>query len=162
MAPRYEFREDLLPISLLLTSETLQAADVEGIFAYYRSLCERRLRFVAISDVRAAIKLPDAATCLRFGEEANHLAEQLDMWSLGGAVVLESALIRGALSAIEWLYHPRRPTTYFHNMHGAVTWAIRKLEAAGTPIPPAIYDFQRQQARAGGLYSQAPGARQSE
>jgi hypothetical protein len=146
MSPRYEFREDLLPISLLNTRETLQAADVDGIFDYYRALCQQRIRFVAISDVRAALKLPDAATCLRIGEEADRLAEQLELWSLGGGVVLDSALIRGALTAIEWLYRPRRPNMYFHDMHGAVTWAIRKLEASGTPITPAIRDFARMQA----------------
>jgi hypothetical protein len=156
MAPRYEFREELLPICLLHTRETLQAADVDGIFAHYRSLCERRIRFVAISDVRAALKLPDAATCQRFGEESDRLSEQLERWSLGGGVVLESALIRGALAAIEWLYHPRRPTAYFHDMHGAVSWAIRKLEASGTPITPAIRDFERLQARAGDAALLAP------
>ena len=146
MPPRYEFREDLLPISLLNTWETLQAADVDGIFAHYRGLCEQRIRFVAISDVRAALKLPDAATCLRIGEETDRLAEQLEVWSLGAGVVLESALIRGAVTAIEWLYRPRRPNVYFHDMHGAVTWAIRKLEASGTAITPAIRDFERLQA----------------
>lgn len=148
MAARYEFREDLLPISVLLTRETLRADDVDGIFAYYRTLCERRMRFVAISDVRAAMQLPDAVTCQRIGEEADRLSAQLAAWSLGGAVVLESARIRGAISAIEWLYHPRNPTTYFHDMHGAVSWAIQRLEAAGSPIPAAVRDFERLQAPA--------------
>lgn len=147
MAPRYEFREDLLPISLLDTRDTLQAADVDGIFAYYRRLCERRIRFVSISDVRAATKLPDAATCRRFGEAADQLSEELGSWSLGGGVVLESALIRGAISAIEWIYHPKNPTTYFYDLHGAINWAIQKLEANCIPISPAIREFQRLHAR---------------
>ena len=147
MAPRYEFREDLFPISLLLTRETLQAADVEGIFSHYRGLCRQRVHFVAISDVRAAQKLPDAATCVRFGEESDRLSEELDVWSLGAGIVLDSALIRGALSAIEWLYHPRRPHAYFHDMHGALAWAIQRLESVGAPISPAIRDFERLHAR---------------
>lgn len=146
MAPRYEFREDLLPISLLNTRETLQAADVDGIFAHYRGLCRQSMRFVAISDVRAATKLPDAATCRRFGEAADQLQEELNAWSLGGAVVIESALIRGALTAIEWIYHPRRPMAYFYDLNGAVTWAIQKLETGGVPISPAIREFARQHA----------------
>lgn len=147
MAPRYEFREDLLPISLLNTRDTLQASDVDGIFAHYRTLCERRIRFVSISDVRAATRLPDAATCRRFGEAADQMNAELRTWSLGGGIVIESALIRGALSAIEWLYHPRSPTTYFYDLHGALSWAVEKLEADGTPISPAIRDFQRLHAR---------------
>lgn len=147
MAPRYAFRDDLLPISLLEARETLQAADVDGIFAHYRALCRQQVRFVAISDVRAATKLPDAATCRRFGEAADQLSEELHSWSLGGAVVLESALIRGALTAIEWIYHPRRPTTYFYDLHGAVTWAMERLERGGVPISPAIREFAREQAR---------------
>lgn len=147
MAPRYEFREDLLPICLLSTRETLQAADVDGIFAHYRELCRREVRFVSISDVRAATKLPDAATCRRFGEAADQLSGELNVWSLGGAIVLESALIRGALSAIEWIYHPGRPMTYFHDLQGAVTWAIQKLETGGVPISRAIREFAGQQGR---------------
>lgn len=146
MAPRYEFREDLLPISLLLTNDTLQASDVDGIYEHYLSLCRRRMRFVAISDVRAATRLPDAATCRRFGEAADRFSAELHTWSLGSAIVIESALIRGALAAIEWLYHPRHPTTYFYDLQGAVDWAIHKLEDSGTLITPAIRDFERLQA----------------
>jgi hypothetical protein len=146
MVHRYEFREELLPLSLLLTRETLQADDVDGIFDHYRGLCQRRISFVAISDVRAARQLPDAATCQRFGEAAALLAAEFPGCSLGAGIVLESALIRGALSAIEWLYHPEVPTMYFGDMHAAVRWAIAKLEAIGAPISSAIRELERVEA----------------
>jgi hypothetical protein len=147
MGRRYEFREELLPLSLLLTHETLQAEDVDGIFEHYRELARRRIRFVAISDVRAARQLPNAATCRRFGEAAARLAADFPGCSLGSGIVLESALIRGAIGAIEWLYHPDAPTTYFGDMWSAISWAIGKLEAVGAPISPAIRELERQESK---------------
>jgi hypothetical protein len=144
---RYHFCEDLLPISLLLTRETLRMADAAEVFDYYRRLCQRRIQFVAVSDVRAAKALPDASTCQRFGEEAARFSIESRGWSLGSGIVLESTLIRGALNAIEWLYHPQSSTTYFDSMRAAIAWAIQRLEANGTAVPEAVRQFERFHAR---------------
>jgi DNA gyrase inhibitor GyrI len=142
----YEFHEDLLPISLLSTQRTLQSSEVPGVFDHYRGLCRRGIRFVAITDLRAATEIPDARTRQRFGEEAARFAPESKRWSLGAALVLDSPVIRGALTAVEWIYRPEPPTRYFSDLPSAFDWAIQRLKAEGIPITPAIHEF-RQNAR---------------
>lgn len=137
----YEFHEEMLPISLLVTRRTLTAADVPGLFEYYRSLCQRRIRFVAVSDVRAARSMPCAKTRQRFAEEAARFAGDAKTWSLGAIVIVDSPLIRGALTAIEWLYRPPKPTRYFSDFGDAISCAVGLLEAGDMAITPSIRRF---------------------
>jgi hypothetical protein len=139
---RYEFQEDLLPICLLHTRCTLHAEDAAGIFSHFRSLCERRIRFVAISDVRAAERLPDAATCRSFGEEAKRFTVDSLPWCIGGAVIVRSPLIRGALNGIAWLYHADSPPQFIcGDMASAMAWAVETLTTNGVAIPPSVLEF---------------------
>ncbi len=137
-AEGYEFYEELLPISLLVTRRTLTATDVPGVFEYYRWLCRRQLRFVAVSDVRASQAMPDAKTRRRFAEESARFASDAAKWSLGAIVIVDSPLIRGAMTAIEWLYRPARPTRYFTDFHEALTCAVELLDAGGVALSPSL------------------------
>ena len=146
-AQGFEFHEDMLPISLLVTRRTLTADDVPAVYDYYRSLCRRRIRFVAVSDVRASQSMPCAKTRQRFAEEAARFATDAATWSLGAIVVVDSPLIRGAMTAIEWLYRPARPTRYFSDFNEAIAWAVDLLQARHIPLTPAIRRFLHDQAR---------------
>lgn len=139
----YEFHEEMLPISLLITRRTLTAEDVPGIFDYYRSLCRRGIRFVAVSDVRASLSMPDAKTRLRFAEESIRFEADARTWSLGAIVVVDSPLIRGALTAIEWLSRPPRPTRYFSDFNAAISRAAMLLESGNVALTPNIRRFLR-------------------
>jgi hypothetical protein len=139
----YDFREDLLPISLLVTRRTLRVDDVEPIFEHYRELCRRRIQFVSISDVRAAQQIPDAKTRQRIAEAALGFKAVSEHWSLGAGIVLESTVIRCVLMAIEWIARPKTPTAYFRNMPDAIDWAIARLDDARIPVTVAIRDFRR-------------------
>ncbi|HEX2736413.1 MAG TPA: hypothetical protein VHM70_32645 [Polyangiaceae bacterium] len=140
--PAFEFREELLPLSLLITRRTLTVADTEPLFDYYRGLCQRRIRFVAISDVRASTNAPDAKTRKCIADHSNAFAELAKEWSVGSVIVVQSELIRGALTAIEWLTRPASPRYYCCDMSSAVDRATALLEQAGIPVTPAIRDFQ--------------------
>jgi hypothetical protein len=142
MMTRYEFREDLLPISLLITRATLHESDIEPIFAYYRSLLQRRIKFIALSDVRAAREIPNAMTRARFADASAQFASDAKVWSLGAGLIVESKLIRGALMAIEWLSRGATPNEYFGTLPEALDWAIAKLEAAEIFVPLTIRRFR--------------------
>jgi hypothetical protein len=143
---RYEFREDLLPVCLLRTRCSLHAEDAAGVFSHFRSLCERRIRFVAVSDVRAAERLPDLASVRSFGEEAKRFTVEGARWSVGGgAIIVGSRLMRSALNGIAWLYHPDNPAFFCGDMRWAMHWAVETLTTNGIAIPPAVREFARAQ-----------------
>ncbi len=143
MAERYEFHDELLPICLLGVKQTLGVADVQPIFDHYRSLCRRGVKFVAVSDVRAAEQMPDAATRAKLGEAAARFAFEAKPWSLGSAIVVSSPIIRGALVAVEWISRPATPTSYFSELTDAMDWAVAKLEATHLPVSRTIRDYRQ-------------------
>jgi hypothetical protein len=139
---RFEFRDDLLPISLLIAKQTLTASDIGPVFEHYRGFCRRGIRFVAISDVRAACDMPDAKTRAEFGEATAQFVVEAKAWSLGAAMVVDSSLVRSALVAIDWIARPRQRTRYFTNLPDAIEWACQRLESAGIPLTQAIRDHR--------------------
>lgn len=138
MSEGFVIREDLLPIALVTTTRTLTCADADELFAYYRSLCERRTRFIAVSDIRGSKEMPCARTRRHFAEHAARFRLQSQIWSLGSVVVVESPLIRGALTAIEWCSRPARPTQYCADMDSGMQLAIAALRAARIPLGPRL------------------------
>ena len=46
------------------------------------------------------------------------------------AIVTDSALVRGAMTAVNWLHRPRVPTTYVASLDDAERWARARLADA--------------------------------
>jgi len=44
------------------------------------------------------------------------------------AIVTDSALVRGAMTAVNWLHRPRVPTTYVATLEDAERWARERLD----------------------------------
>jgi hypothetical protein len=138
MSEGFVIREDLLPISLVTTTRTLTCADADELFEYYRSLCERRIRFIAVSDIRGSREMPCARTRRHFAEHVARFRLQSVLWSVGSVIVVESSLLRGALTAIEWCSRPARPTQYCADLDNGLLLAIAALRAAKVPLGPRL------------------------
>ena len=142
MGSGYEFREDLLPMAFLVARRALRVEDIDGVMGEFRSLVERRIRYVSVADLRGNNEIPDALTRRRYGEEIARFEPFSRVWSLGGAVVVDSEIVRGALTAIQWVARPQMPMVYFSDLRPAVDWAVQRLEGAGLEVTPAIRAFR--------------------
>jgi hypothetical protein len=49
------------------------------------------------------------------------------------AIVTDSALVRGAMTAVNWLHRPRVPITYVASLDDAESWARARLADGLTP-----------------------------
>jgi hypothetical protein len=67
------------------------------------------------------------------GEWTARTAELQSSHSLGGAVVVSSAFMRGVVTAIHWLKKPPAPTQVFTTRDEAIVYAVETIEAAGIP-----------------------------
>lgn len=146
MSEGFVIREDLLPVALVSTTRTLSCADADELFEYYRGLCQRRIRFVAVSDIRGSKEMPCARTRRHFAEHAARFRLQSQIWSVGSIVVVESNLLRGALTAIEWCSRPARPNQYCADLETGLQLAIAALRAARVPLGPALERLEEGQA----------------
>jgi hypothetical protein len=142
MSERFEIRADLFPLVLMTARQVLTASDADEVYDQFRAFLRRRSKFVTVTDVRAVNEMPDALTRKRLGEGSARFMADAKPYALGSAIVLESAIVRGALTAIQWISRPEQPSVYFGTLRPAVDWAIQKLEAAGVAITPAILAFR--------------------
>ncbi len=59
-------------------------------------------------------------------------------FSVGGANVTPSALIRGMVTAVHWFKPPPTPTSFCATREEALTLAVQALRAANVAIPPDL------------------------
>jgi hypothetical protein len=107
------------PLVVTTIGTTLLADDLEPYLADFLTRAVRRGDpFVSIvdADVRARLaawqKAHDAE-----GERTNR----------GIAIITDSALVRGAMTAVNWLHRPHVPTTYVATPEDAERWARARL-----------------------------------
>jgi hypothetical protein len=70
---------------------------------------------------------------------------------LGNFVVIDSPILRGALTAIDWLCHEGRRIEYFSTLADAVAVANLRLAAAGHA--PSALDAANYRVVAGSLHA---------
>jgi hypothetical protein len=68
--------------------------------------------------------------------------------SVGGANVTPSSILRGIITAIDWIHRPPTPTAVFATRAEAYLHAMVQLERAYVPLPPRVLHL-REEIRAG-------------
>jgi hypothetical protein len=99
-------------------------------------LLERKKKNVTILDARQA----STTTAKQRAKQATWIKAHdalLKEFSCGSAFVIESALVRGALTAILWLQPMPVQHAVVPTMEAAEQWALRRLIEAGVPLPVA-------------------------
>ncbi len=59
--------------------------------------------------------------------------------NVGIAIVTTSMLVRGAMTAIQWVSPPRVPTTYEATLDAALIWARARLHERGVQLPRELH-----------------------
>jgi hypothetical protein len=94
-------------------------------------------RVMTISDCRAVTKV-DVAVRSAFGKHSNSQSEAVRKNNLVSIVVVESGVLRAALTAITWLSPQMRSTRAVKNLDDAAE-AVRAACATGAvPVPPTL------------------------
>jgi hypothetical protein len=65
------------------------------------------------------------------GEWTERTMELQRARSLGGAIVATSAIMRGAITAVQWFAKPPAPSKVFATRDEAIVFAVATIEAAG-------------------------------
>jgi hypothetical protein len=93
-------------------------------------------KFVMINDPRG---VPTHSPTLRkiAAEEMQKFAASMKMHNLHNILIIDNALLRGAITAIGWLIN--KDVGYAaRDMHDAITVALRALTSAGLPLPVGL------------------------
>jgi hypothetical protein len=135
---KYTFRVDLAPLVVLTVHDDLSGGDLEEMFASWRDFFARKQRFVAIADIRGAKSMLPAKERARVAEWARSIEPLSLQYSLGTATVVSNALVRGTLTAIDWIHRPKVPQVHIPTLLGACEWCIERLQGVGIAPTPGI------------------------
>lgn len=124
------------PILFLTIGSKYEVEDLRAFQAEMQPIFARRQKYVLIVKTSPNSYLPDAKMRKAVVEWWKSMADDQARWNLGTAVIVASAPIRGALTALSWLFTSPTPQVFVSNADEAVTWAEKMLRQAGIE-PPA-------------------------
>jgi hypothetical protein len=97
-------------------------------------LFARRQQYALLVDTTALSTIPVAATRHAIGKWQKQYEKDTRTWCVGAAIVISSRLVRGALTAMEWVQQPAIKHYYPATRRDGLDWAIKTVDEAGLDL----------------------------
>lgn len=127
-----EINTSLWPIVITTPRGEVTDADFQRLFATFDVFWKRGEQFVTISDT-SVIGTVSAKQRQMVGEWLKQNRASIEKLSIGAVLVVESALMRGAMTAIGWVSQSPLDMTYVKNWEQATDAALGLLEKSYLP-----------------------------
>jgi len=130
------------PIAVL-EMENMSRAGYEAILAKIDELViAPKKPYVMITDTRGITEIPgaDVRKLVAAWMEKNASGHT----SLGSATIVKSAVMRGALTALYWLFEPPTAQYVASDWQDAHAWGVSKLDEAGVTLFPSVRGATKQ------------------
>lgn len=129
----------LWPIVVIHVRDGANVGDFDAFIADYgRLVYERQSRFVGVTDLTGLTRPPGAKERARLAEWMNETKPLMERYGQASTNVLESALARGALTALYWLSRPPVPQATHASLYEALIWARDLAREKGLGEPADI------------------------
>jgi hypothetical protein len=92
----------------------------------------RRTKHLMLCDARSGHVMPATQRRL-FGDWLSESSEASGRYTVGMAIVVDNALIRGALTAVLWVREPSCPTKAVATVDDGIAFLVECGERAGIP-----------------------------
>ncbi len=118
------------PVVLITPRGEASDAQYMEMFRTIEDLWRRKEKFLAITDTRFT-SVGSARQRQLIGDWMKKHESLTNQYSLGSIIILSSAIVRGALTAINWIAQPRTPSIYVATPEEAYDRARRLLVVQG-------------------------------
>ncbi len=127
------------PLVTTTLSGVVSDADLEDYCARFEAeVLGRRTKFVSLVDTLQMSAAPTARQRRSLADWQGRTEEAGKRYNLGIGMVIGSALIRGAFTALNWLSPPAVKTEVFPTTRQASAFLLETLSAQGLAPPPEI------------------------
>jgi hypothetical protein len=123
------------PIVVMTVSGRVTPADLQHMMDRYDALLAEGERYFNVVIQEAGADGFDAVQRKQIADWQRSREARVKEVNVGSAIVLTSALMRGALTALEWLAPPPTPQRSFSTREEAMEWARASLRQAGIEPP---------------------------
>lgn len=134
---------DLWPIIVITVSDNMELDAYAKMFSEYEVLLKRKETCITLSDLRRINSRPNAKIRALAAERSREWRPLVERYSLGDARVLTSSIVRGALTAVGWLYQHPKPIKYFGTMGEGISWCSEQLTLVGVEPPRQTHTAER-------------------
>ena len=117
--------------------------DFEPMFLVFEALIERAERYALLIDAMGVQRWPGAKARARLGDWQSAHRSQLEQLNVCSAVAVPSALVRGALTAINWVAPPPAPQRACATVLEGVDYCLDGLERAGIDAGPDARGYRQ-------------------
>lgn len=138
----FDFDISCWPVVMVVLHGTQSEDDYLALFAEWERVFQRKERYAAITDARAVKERASPKQRAVIADWIKRVDPKLAVTSVGHAVVIESAFVRGAMTAIQWLHKASVPEAYFSTVREAVDFATDRLTEQSVPLSPALRAFR--------------------
>ncbi len=128
-----DFVVDCFPL-VQITNRGATDADYADLFARLSGLLAQRERFVCVVGA-TGFAFPSVSQRKIIADWIPSVTDRLREQSLGCALITESSLQRGAITALNWIMRPEIPMGAFEARPEALAWCRDRLVEAGIRIP---------------------------
>jgi hypothetical protein len=126
------------PLFITVLPATLDLRDVEAYIPEVDTLYSRRERFASLVDTSAVTSLPGGDVRRRLADWQNATIESIGRYNVFSAIVAQSSVIRGALTAMNWIFRPPNEQVAVATFTEGFVRCLEKLRADGHPAPSEI------------------------
>jgi len=114
--------------------------ELEAFVAGQREMLARGDRFVEICDTRG-ITMVHAGQRRLLADFAKDTHPEASKHCAGLAVVVQSPIIQGGMTAILWMFRPSYPVRAFTTLEEAGAFLQERANSAGLVLPPDALDY---------------------
>lgn len=128
---------DALPLVVTVGATTYADTEFDEMCAGFDALFARGERYALITYTPDGGEMPSARARKRIADWADspRIRSQSKKLCVASATVVQSALARGALTAIMWVWKPAAPHRAVAHAAEGIDWCLERLAAESIPMP---------------------------
>lgn len=134
-----QFDVSMWPLTVITMPPVMTAADIEYMQACYELVFAATARHALIVDTTTFVRVPDATLRKQMKAFEDSKRQIIREKNIGSAIIIQSAVVRGAYTALRWISPQPAPNRAFPNAREAAEWCVQGIEEDGQVVPIAAY-----------------------
>ena len=133
------FDVSMWPLAVITMPPVLTVADIEYMQECYEQVFAAPKRHALIVNTTTLVRVPDATlrkVTKAFEDSRRQIIREKN---IGSAIIIQSALTRGAYTALRWISPQPAPNRAFPTVREAADWCVNGIEQDGQIVPIAAY-----------------------
>lgn len=141
MGSAFVVRTEHWPFVMSELPSRLDEAGLERFMAIHDGLLARQQPYVTLTDCTAIAEIPNAAVRRRIGEWNKKIEADIRRYNIATAIVISNGLVRGALTALQWLAPPPQPTEVVARPYEGARFLLQQMQRHGMAVTPGLRDY---------------------